>query len=254
MSEKIKPVRLADTIAEHIQAMILEGVVRPGEKLIAERELAARLGVSRPSLRDALAALEAKGLLATGKSGTVVAPFLSTLADPLAELFRDSERVSADYFEFRRLMEAHATASAAIRATETDRRLIRDCLADMRLAHELSDPTQEAETDVRLHIAVYEAAHNVVVLHVMRVLADLLRQGVFFNRENLYRRTGVRDALLEQHLRIGEAVLAGDSIKAEEAAAQHIAFISMTNDEIRRDELRQAASLRRVSRQDLVAG
>lgn len=253
MSEKIKPVRLADSIAEHIQAMILEGVVRPGEKLIAERELAARLGVSRPSLRDALALLQAKGLLVTSKSGTIVAQFLATLVDPLAELFRDSERVSADYFEFRRVVEAHAAGAAAIRATETDRQLIRDCLADMRRAHELSDPTQEAETDVRLHIAVYEAAHNVVVLHVMRGLADMLRQGVFFNRENLYRRAGVRDTLLDQHLRIGAAVLAGDSVKAEAAAAQHIAFISTTNDEIRRDELRQAASMRRISRQDLVA-
>jgi GntR family transcriptional repressor for pyruvate dehydrogenase complex len=253
VSEKIKPVRLADSIAEHIQAMILEGVVRPGEKLIAERELAARLGVSRPSLRDALALLQAKGLLVTSKSGTIVAQFLATLVDPLAELFRDSERVSADYFEFRRVVEAHAAGAAAIRATQTDRRLIRDCLADMRRAHELSDPTQEAESDVRLHVAVYEAAHNVVVLHVMRGLADMLRQGVFFNRENLYRRAGVRDALLDQHMRIGAAVLAGDSVKAEAAAAQHIAFISTTNDEIRRDELRQAASMRRISRQDLVA-
>lgn len=253
MSDKIRPVRLADTIAEHIQAMILEGVVRPGEKLIAERELAAKLGVSRPSLRDALGLLEAKGLLITSKSGTIVAQFLSTLVDPLAQLFRDSERVSADYFEFRRVMEAHATGSAAIRATQTDRELVRDCLADMQRAHELSDPTREAETDVRLHIAVYEAAHNVVVLHVMRGLADMLRQGVFFNRENLYWRAGVRDALLEQHLRIGEAVLAGDSVEAEAAAAQHIAFISTTIDEIRRDELRQAASMRRIFRQDLVA-
>ncbi|HYA71570.1 MAG TPA: GntR family transcriptional regulator, partial [Roseiarcus sp.] len=63
MSETLKPARLADAIAERIQAMILEGVLRPGEKLIAERELAARLGVSRPSLRDGLSQLEAKGLL-----------------------------------------------------------------------------------------------------------------------------------------------------------------------------------------------
>ena len=253
MSEILKPARLADAIAERIQAMILEGVLRPGEKLIAERELAARLGVSRPSLRDGLSQLEAKGLLVVGKSGTVVAPYLSKLADPLAELFRDNERVSADYFEFRSVVEAHATASAAQRATQTDRDLIRECLDEMKRAHELSDPTNEAQADVRLHVAIYESAHNVVVLHVMRALADLLRQGVFFNRESFYRRPGVRDALLEQHLRIGEAVLAGDPAKAEAAAAKHIAFVAATHDEIRRDELRQAASLRRIARQDIVA-
>lgn len=253
MSETIKPAKLADAIADHIQAMILEGVVRPGEKLIAERELAAKLGVSRPSLREALTLLERKGLLTTNRAGTVVAQFAAKLADPLAELFSQSERVNADYFEFRRLIEVHATGLAATRATEADRNLIRDCLKEMRHAHTASDSAHEAETDVRLHVLIYEAAHNVVLLHVMRVLADMLRQGVFFNRETLYRRPGVRDKLLDQHLRIGEAVLAGDGAEAERAATQHIAFIVATNDEIRRDELRQAASLRRVSRQDLVA-
>jgi GntR family transcriptional regulator, transcriptional repressor for pyruvate dehydrogenase complex len=249
----IKPPRLADAIAERLQAMVLEGVLRPGEKLIGERELAVKLGVSRPSLREALSLLEAKGLFVTGKTGTIVAPYLARLADPLAELFRDNERVSADYFEFRRAMEAQAAGLAARRATDTDRALIRECLAQMRRAHELSDTAQEAEIDVRLHVTIYEASHNVVVLHVLRALADLLRQGVFFNRDNLYRRPGVRDLLLEQHLRIGEAVIAGDPKLAEEAAAAHIAFVSAAHDEMRRDELREAASLRRFAREDIVA-
>lgn len=253
MNGTVKPPRLADAIAERLQAMVLEGVLRPGEKLVGERELAAKLGVSRPSLREALNLLEAKGLLSTNKAGTVVAPYLTGLVDPLAELFRDDERVSADYFEFRRVMEAHAAGLAARRATEMDRTLIRECLSRMREAHDLSDPAQEAEIDVRLHVTIYEAAHNVVILHVLRALADLLRKGVFFNRESLYRRSGVRDLLLEQHLRIGEAVIEGDPRKAEAAAAAHIGFIAATNDEIRRDELRQAASLRRFAREDIVA-
>ena len=253
MSKTVKPPKLADAIAERLRSMILEGVLRPGEKLVSERDLAAKLGVSRPSLREALDQLQAKGLLVTGKSGTNVAPYLASLVDPLAELFHDDERVSADYFEFRGAMEAQAAALAARRATETDRALIEDCLARMREAHELSDPTREAEIDVRFHVAIYEATHNVVILHVLRALVDLLRKGVFFNRDNLYRRADVRDLLLEQHLRIGEAVLAGDPKKAEAAAAAHIDFIARANDEIRRDEMRQAASLRRFAREDIVA-
>jgi len=253
VNETIKPPKLADAIAERLQAMVLEGVLRPGEKLIGERELAAKLGVSRPSLREALALLEAKGLFNTGKTGTFVAPYLAALVDPLAELFRDDERVSADYFEFRRVMEAHAAGLAARRATETDRALIRECLDRMRAAHELSDPTEEAEIDVKLHVAIYEAAHNVVILHVLRALSELLRKGVFFNRGSFYRRSGLRDLLLEQHIRIGEAVISGDAKKAEAAAAAHIAFVSQTHDEIRRDEMRQAASLRRFAREDIVA-
>jgi GntR family transcriptional repressor for pyruvate dehydrogenase complex len=253
VSATVKPARLADAIAERLEAMILEGVLRPGERLIAERELALRLGVSRPSLRDGLAQLEAKGLVVVGKSGTVVAPYLAKLADPLAELFRDNERAAADYFEFRAVVEADAARSAARRATDADRSIIRQCLEAMRRAHESGDSTSEAEADVALHVAIYEAAHNVVVLHVMRALSDLLRQGVFFNRESFYRRRGVREALLEQHVAIGAAILAGDPEAAQAAAAEHIAFVRATHDEIRGDELRQAASLRRLARRDIVA-
>jgi GntR family transcriptional repressor for pyruvate dehydrogenase complex len=254
MSEPIKTPRLADAIAERLQSLVLEGVLRPGEKLISERELALKLGVSRPSLREALGLMEAKRLFVTGKAGTFVAPIHARLVDPLAELFRDDERVSADYFEFRLTMEAHAAGLAATRATETDRALIRDCLERMREAHQAGDPNVEAEVDVRLHVAIYEATHNVVILHVLRALAELLRQGVFVNRDSFYRRPGVRDLLLAQHVQIGEAVLAGDRGRAEAAAKQHVNFVRETCDEIRLDELRQAASLRRFAREDIVAG
>ena len=254
MTEAIRTPRLADAIAERLQSLVLEGVLRPGEKLVSERDLAVKLGVSRPSLREALGILEAKGLLVTGKGGTAVAPYLSGLVDPLAELFRDNERVTADYFEFRLITEAQASGLAAVRATEVDRALIRDCLARMREAHELSDILMEADIDVRLHVAIYEAAHNVVILHVMRALADLLRKGIVLNRDSLYRRSGVRDVLLEQHVRIGEAVLSGDRRAAEAAARAHIEYVREAHEEMRLDELRQAASLRRFAREDIVAG
>jgi GntR family transcriptional repressor for pyruvate dehydrogenase complex len=253
MTTPIRPVPLADIIADRIRNMILEGVLRPGERLTAERELAEKFGVSRPSLRAALERLEQQGLLVTGKSGTIVAQFLGSLVDPLAELLADDERASADYFEFRQSIEAHASGLAALRATEPDREAIRDCLERMKATHAAEDFTAEAACDVELHGLVYEAAHNVLLLHIMRVLADLMRRGTFYNRETLFRRHGVRAALLKQHLAIGEAILAGNPNEAEMAASQHIDFTHTTIEEIRRDELRMATSLRRIDRHDLVA-
>ncbi len=252
MLEPIRPVRLADTIAERIQTMILEGALKPGEKLIAERELAESLGVSRPSLREALAILEEKGLLTISKSGTTVARFLNRFSDPLASLLADDERVSADYFEYRLAMETRATALAAQRANDIDRAAIRECLERMRVAHALEDPTDEADSDVALHGLLYDASHNVLMLHIMTVLADLMRKNIFYNREQLYRRAGVRDALLSQHMAIGEAVLRSDPIAAERAAAEHIRFTQATISEIRLDEMRLATSLRRIDRADIV--
>ncbi len=253
MSEAVKPVRLADSIAERLEAMILEGVLRPGEKLAAERDLAGKLGVSRPSLREALARLEDKGLLSTGRGGTVVARFQAALVDPLAALFADNERVAADYFEYRRHTEAVAARLAALRATDFDRQAIAACADRIRHAHEAEDPAEEAAADADLHLLIYEAAHNVVMLHVMRVFSEMLRQGVFYNRDTLYRRPGVRDALARQHLAIAEAVVAGDPDAAARAADAHVQFTFETSEEIRRDEMRRAAALRRIERSDLLA-
>ncbi|MFX8813167.1 FCD domain-containing protein, partial [Acinetobacter baumannii] len=86
------------------------------------------------------------------------------------------------YFEYRRHTEAVAARLAALRATEIDRAAIAACADRIGRAHELDDPAEEAAADVELHMLIYEAAHNVVMLHVMRVFQEMLRQGVFYNR------------------------------------------------------------------------
>lgn len=251
--DAIRSEKIADTIAAHLERLILEGVLRPGEKLAAERELAVKLDVSRPSLRDALDKLAERGLLTATRGGTYVAQFLSPMLKPLANLYRDKEIACADYFEFRQTVEAEAARMAAMRATGVDREAIRVCLADMRKAHKLKDPATESKADVHLHMLIYEAGHNVVLLHVMRALSDLLRNNIFYNREQLYGRAGVREKLLSQHLKIGEAIMAGDADRAEAASAEHIRFVFGTVEDIHRDRDRLASSLLRAGRTDLLA-
>lgn len=253
LSNVVRTPKISEAMAGHIEKLILEGVLRPGERLAPERELAEKLEISRPSLREALEILEGRGLLVSGRSGTFVAQFLSPLFRPLATLLRDKPRVTADYFEFRRIQEAHAARFAAMRATDVDRQAIQQCMERMKKAHRLDDPTQEGDADVDLHLMIYEASHNVVLLHVMRALADLLRNDIFYNRAQLYLRDGVRDQLLEQHLAIAGAVIAGRPKDAEAAAAEHVRFTFETVEEIRRDNLRLETSLSRVNRSDFLA-
>lgn len=249
----IQTQRLADAIAARIERLILEGALRPGQKLASERELAQRLDVSRPSLREAIDKLVDRGLLTATRSGTLVAEFLSPLMTPLANLYRDHQNSAADYLEFRQWVEAPAARAAATRGTDVDRAAIRDCLTEMRKAHKNKDAAREAEADARLHILVYEASHNFIVLHVMRALGELLRDNVFFNREHLYQRPGVRAKLLEQHLEIGNAVVGGEPERAERAAAQHIRFVFGTVEEIKRDKSRLECSISRAKRSDFIA-
>jgi GntR family transcriptional regulator, transcriptional repressor for pyruvate dehydrogenase complex len=254
MSDAVRTPTIAQAVANHLEKLILEGVLRPGERLLGERELAERLGVSRPSLREALETLVERGLLITGRSGTHVAQFLSPLMKPIATLMQDNPRVTTDYLEFRRIQESHAARLAAQRATEVDRRAIRDCIKRMTKAHAAESPTQEGDAEVDLHLLIYEAAHNVVLLHIMRAMTDLLRNNIFYNRAQLYLREGVRDQLLKQHLRLAEAIIAGQVKEAEAAAAEHIRFVFETVEEARRDEQRLETSLSRINRTDFVAG
>jgi GntR family transcriptional repressor for pyruvate dehydrogenase complex len=251
--EPVRNLKLADAIAAHLEQLILEGALHPGEKLAPERELAERLEVSRPSLREAVEKLQGRGLLETTKAGTFVTRFMSPLTEPLAAMMQSNEQALIDYLEYRNLVEGEAARLAASRATDIERAAIGDCLQRMREAHKIDDPTAEAEADADLHMLIYEASHNIVMLHIMRAFSEMLRHGVFYNRHQLYTHPGVRDSLLAQHLAIGEAILAHDPDKAAFAASEHMRATAATLAEIRQEQMRVARALRRMGRSEFVS-
>jgi GntR family transcriptional regulator, transcriptional repressor for pyruvate dehydrogenase complex len=253
MTDPVRPPKVAEAVAGRIEKLIFTGVLRPGEKLASERSLAEKLEVSRPSLREALELLSERGLVTSTRGGTIVAQFLAPLIRPLASILQDNPRGTDDYFEFRHIIEPQAARLAATRATNIDRRAIRGCVEQMANAHKLEDPTQEAETDVEFHLLIYEASHNSVMLHVMRALSELLRQGIFYSRQQLYLHAGARQKLLEQHYAIVEAIIEGKPKEAETAAREHIRFTSETVSELRSDSLRLETSLSRVGRNEFLA-
>lgn len=253
MTAMIRTQKVCDAIVCHLEKLILEGALRPGEKLAGERDLALRFDVSRPSLREAIEKLSNRGLLRVTRSGTFVAQFLTPMMRPLASLLTDNPRAAADYFEFRLGVETQAARIAAANATRLDKQVIGTRIKDMREAQKLGDLDREAQADVDFHIAIYEAGHNVVMLHVMRALGELLRNNIFYNRKALFERAGVRDRLLEQHVTIADAVIAGDADVAETAAAAHIAYTFGQVEDIQRDHKRLEVSLLRVGRSELLA-
>ncbi len=217
----------ADIVAGQIEKLVLEGVLHPGDRLPGERDLAARLAVSRPVLRDALKSLETRGLIESRHGGgTYVAAIEGTLfAGPLVDLIAGSQKAGGDYLEFRREVEATAAAMAAERATEADRTILSRIFEAMALAHGEADFRREAALDVEFHQAIGEASHNIVMIHVLRACYRLLADGVFYNRSRLYGHAGSRDALLAQHRALLEAILAGNGEAARTAARAHIAYV-----------------------------
>lgn len=225
--EKITPERLSSGVVRQIEGLILRGVLRPGERLPAERELAERLGVSRPSLREAIAELQQLGLLASrAGAGVFVAEVLGSAFSPaLIKLFSTHEEAVFDYLTFRRDMEGLAAERAARLGSDTDLTVIDAVFRKMEAAHRLRNPDEEARLDADFHLAIIEASHNVIMLHMMRSMYELLREGVFYNRQIMFRQRMTRDSLLDQHRAINEALQARDPEGARAAVERHMAFI-----------------------------
>lgn len=243
---KITQERVADTVMHQIEQLILRGILRPGERLPSERDLSDRMGVSRPSLREAIADLEGRGLLTTRKgSGVYVADVLgSAFSEPLIQLFASHEEALFDYISFRRDLEGMAAERAARLASDTDLKVITTVFQKMQSAHNKRNPAEEAALDAEFHMAIIEASHNVFMLHMMRSMFEMLRAGVFYNRKVMFKVRTTREALLDQHRAIHDALIAREPEKARAAIDDHLHYV-----EVCMTENRKAITNERIAKQ-----
>ena len=245
--QKVQPEKLSASVVRQIELLILRGILRPGERLPAERDLAERLGVSRPSLRDAIAELSEGGLLASrAGAGVYVAEVLGSAFSPaLVRLFAAHDEAVFDYIAFRRDMEGLAAERAALTGSDIDLKVVDEVFRKMEAAHQRRQPGDEAELDAQFHMAIIEASHNVVMLHMMRSMFDLLKQGVFYSRQVMFRNRATRDRLLDQHRAINTALQTRDPLAARAAVEQHLDYVTQAlTDQLRADRNESVARQR----------
>lgn len=171
---------------------------------------------------------------------------------PLAYLLQAHMAAAFDYLEFRCVVEGEAARLAAERGTDDDRAQLTRRFNAIEAMHAKDDPTEEADADAEFHLAIYEMAHNLVLLHIMRGFSSMLRSDVFYSRNRLYSRKGVRELLLQQHRAVYDAIMARDAAAAADAATAHMRFTRDTLADINAADERLEASLRRVGRSSLV--
>lgn len=225
--EPVQQEKLSHGVIRQVEGLILRGILRPGERLPSERELSDRMGVSRPSLREALGELQDRGLLVSkAGAGVYVAEVLgSAFAPALVTLFATHDEAVFDYISFRRDMEGLAAERAARLGSDTDLAVIDSVYKKMLVAHQKRNPADEARLDADFHLAIIEASHNIIMLHMMRSMYDLLRQGVFYNRSVMFKQRMTRDHLLGQHQAINDALQARDPAAARAAVAAHLDYV-----------------------------
>jgi GntR family transcriptional repressor for pyruvate dehydrogenase complex len=236
--QKIQAERIADTVVRQIEQLILRGILRPGERLPSERDLSERLGVSRPSIREAIADLVERGLLATrAGSGVYVADVLgSAFSAPLIKLFSSHEEALFDYIAFRKDLEGLAAERAARVGSDTDLKVISTLFKKMEAAHTKRNPAEEAALDAEFHMAIVEASHNVFMLHMMRSMFEMLRAGVFYNRQVMFKVRTTRESLLDQHRTIHDAIVSREPELARKAIEDHLNFVESCMHQDRKSE------------------
>ena len=248
---QVRQRRLSDDIVSQLEAMILEGTLKAGERLPAERLLAEQFGVSRPSLREAIQKLVARGLLVSRQGGGnyVATQLGSTFSDPLLQLLEDNPDAQRDLLEFRHTLEGSCAYYAAQRATPVDHQRLRaayDALQACYADGSKATRAEEGAADARFHLAIAEASHNAVLLHTIRGLFDLLKHNVVTNIGGMYLQRGeTRERLREQHRALFEAIVEGRADEARERASLHIDYVREVLEEGQQEVKRLARAQRR---------
>lgn len=242
------PMRIADAIARDLESRILEGSLRPGDRLPPERDLAAQLGVSRPPLREAIQKLVSKGLVVTRHGvGTIVTDRLeATFVDSWQDMLKAHPGLQSDMLEFRHMLEGHAAYLAAERATDADIERLGALFEALESTYESDDLKTKIDNDVAFHQAISETTHNAVIGHLTASLLRVIHGHVSGNLVHLHARPQQWKKIREQHRVIWESIRAHDPEGASRAARTHIEFVRLSMVESAKAERRRNSALRRL--------
>ncbi|XQW84398.1 pyruvate dehydrogenase complex transcriptional repressor PdhR [Thalassotalea piscium] len=250
LKKSVKQPKLSDVIQSQLETMILEGSLIAGQKLPPERELAVQFDVSRPSLREAIQKLEAKGLVIRRQGGgTFVSDkILSGFADPLFNLMSQSSESQFDLLEFRHGIEGMSAYYAAMRGTKADFDEIQakhDAIGNAQLEKNYQE---EATAVVDFYLAICAASHNAVILHLARSMSPLLIDNIEKNLTILAQRPEVFLKIADYRTRLMNAILSGQPQKAWGASHRHLAFIEEVLLKLTEEQSRMQRSIRRMQR------
>lgn len=249
MPGKLQVPRISDAVAATLERRILEGSLKPGDRLPAERELAAELGVSRPSLREAIQKLASKGMVQSRQGGgTYVTEALeAAFFDPWADMMGSHPTLREDMLEFRRMLEGQAAEWAAERATDADLQRLAQSYAALADAFVADDADRRSEADIAFHQAIGDAAHNVLIGHLSSALLRLMHDNIRLNLGELKAVPAASRLLMSQHDAIYHAVRDKKPQAARAAAETHIDFVRETLAQTLRSVARRETAERRLA-------
>jgi GntR family transcriptional repressor for pyruvate dehydrogenase complex len=222
MLQPVSRSTLSDSIIEQIKKLILDGHLKPGERLPSERELGEQLSVGRTSVREALKALSTLGMIRRTTEGTFVNQEVPSIHEHLSEILLYQKTTITEIFETRHLFEIGLAGLAAQRATDEDIKAMENALT---IDKRTDDVKSFIESDRAFHIAIAEAAQNMVLYEMFMTIQHLLFHSHDFYRNKSSKQESVtvlmNTARLD-HDRIFEAIITQNVELAQKSMERHL--------------------------------
>ena len=221
----MKRVSLIENIIDEIKDLIIIQEMKDGDMLPSQVEMAKTLGVSRPSLREALNRLELLGLIETKHgSGTYVKSInAADFMNPLSSFLVMDQKSALELLDARFHVEGAVASLAAEHAGQDDLQKMEQVLKRMENACKAEDLNGFILMDVRFHLLVAESSKNRILAKILEIIRELFRKliqkvlesGPLSVVENMW-------LTITPHRNIYEAILLGDPVEARKQAEIHI--------------------------------
>ncbi|RFC75272.1 FadR/GntR family transcriptional regulator [Streptomyces sp. AcE210] len=223
MTDALRPMtarpRLYEQVLDRLRAYVAEGGLRAGDRLPPERDLAARLGVSRASVKQAIVVLEVQGLVEARHGGGTYLMRDSLDAEPVEHMVERRRRLP-DVLEAREALETKLAELAAERRTDEDLAALHKALD--RMAADIEEGGHGVEGDRLFHAAVTAAAHSALLAEFMRSIADQVTE----SRTESLRQPRRPARSLAQHRAILDAIETGRPAQAAAAMRRHVRTVA----------------------------
>lgn len=213
-----------DKVFGFLREQLLSGALKAGDRLLPERELALRLGVSRPVVREVLRALSAIGVVEIrhGFGSVVRKPDFGEMGDVFTLMLAQQHNAVEDILEARIAIERQAIRLACQRSTAADIALLRARLAELKAT--LHDPAAGADADFAFHEAIIAAAHAPMLESLHAAIAALLRRSHYERRVRITALPELENYLADHHSQLLTAILDRDEAAADALLLSHFAI------------------------------
>jgi len=229
----VRKKKVFDEVYDQLISLISTGKLRPGEQLPPERVLAEELRVSRQSIREALKKAESKGLVMVrqGEGTFVLSAASEWMENPLLVMMAEEIDRIYEFIEIRKLIEVWCARKAAEFAAGKECKKMEKALSQME---KLIDSREIlGQPDIDFHIAIAEASHNTLMVHVMASIKKIFY--LMFKISNFTRPPGKNRILIKQHREIYEAIKRRNPDLAAQRMENHLQFVeSEWREDIRR--------------------